>query len=281
LRLFSPTVYHKGAWVLHMLRKQVGDNTFFAILRRHLSDNRYGNSSIAAFRAVAQQVAGQDLSWFFDQWVDGVGYPVFEYAFETRPGSASGAAPWVVTLYLHQTQESFGVPTFAIPLEIGVRTISGERRFTVQLSGAEDDVFSFDLDAQPIGVAIDPDAWMLKRVSPRSSFADTLPEPSGVVVENLYPNPAHGGTTLVLRVPHHGLASTLNGQTTLFPVRVEVFDPRGRRLRTLVSAPFGPGVYRMGFDGRDDSGRQLAGGVYLLRVTSPSGTNSRRLVLLP
>ena len=269
--LFGSTIYDKGAWVLHMLRREVGDAGFGEILRRHLADNRYGNASIGGFRATAEAVSGRDLAWFFDQWLDGVGYPVFEYAVETAP-VAGLEGPYRLTLSLRQTQESIGAPLFRGPLEIAIETLGGERRHTVQLSGAREEEFSFQVDAAPTGVALDPDYWLLKRVSPRSSLTGT--EPAGVRVQNLYPNPAGSAARLEFVVPHLGPANSQIGQSASWPVRADLFDTRGRKVAKVLDGVFGPGRYSYAVEARDGSGAALRAGVYLLRVAAGPGTGS-------
>jgi aminopeptidase N len=67
--LFSISVYFRGAWTLHTLRHDLGDETFFNILQTYQS--RYANShaSIADFIAVAEELSGRDLDAFFDAWL--------------------------------------------------------------------------------------------------------------------------------------------------------------------------------------------------------------------
>jgi aminopeptidase N len=73
--LFAPTVYVRGAWVLHALRLQVGDERFFQIMRTYYGRFRYGNASTQDFISVATEVSGQDLQAFFARWLDGAEVP--------------------------------------------------------------------------------------------------------------------------------------------------------------------------------------------------------------
>src|SRR5262245_54859952 len=214
--IFTPTVYDKGAWILHMLRHEVGDPVFFDILRQYLDSFAYGNVTSADFQATAETVSGQDLDWFFQQWVYEKGYPVFEYSFDSeRDGTPSGpgiegTGPWTVHLHLRQTQASIDAPLFRVPMEIAVRTVRGEQRFSVMSTAAQEE-YAFQVDAQPTDVRLDPDGWVLKRVVPHSS---TSPEgePSTVQVQRFYPNPVAVSGTLELHVPHLGPFSTVNGE---------------------------------------------------------------------
>ena len=67
--LFSEAVYYRGAWVLHALRLKIGDEAFFKILREYYARYAGKNASTGDFIAVAQQVSGQDLKIFFDDWL--------------------------------------------------------------------------------------------------------------------------------------------------------------------------------------------------------------------
>jgi aminopeptidase N len=67
--LFSEAVYYRGAWVLHALRLKVGDDTFFKILREYYARYAGRNAGTADFIAVVQEISGQDLKTFFDEWL--------------------------------------------------------------------------------------------------------------------------------------------------------------------------------------------------------------------
>ncbi len=61
--------YGKSAMVFHMLRREIGDDAFFRMLGRFVSDNRFRRASWRDIRASAEEVSGRGLGWFFDQWV--------------------------------------------------------------------------------------------------------------------------------------------------------------------------------------------------------------------
>lgn len=61
--------YGKGAYVLEMLKKQVGEDAFMRILRRYTTEFRFRNVSLGDFISLCSQESGRDLSWFFDQWL--------------------------------------------------------------------------------------------------------------------------------------------------------------------------------------------------------------------
>ena len=68
-RVFRALVYNKGAGVLHMLRRLVGDEAFFRGLRRFYSENRYKKAGTDDFRKAMEAESGRDLSRFFERWI--------------------------------------------------------------------------------------------------------------------------------------------------------------------------------------------------------------------
>jgi aminopeptidase N len=67
--LFNGTVYYRGAMTLQALREKVGDMTFFQLLKRWATENRYGSVTTPQFIALAEQMSGMDLTNFFDVWI--------------------------------------------------------------------------------------------------------------------------------------------------------------------------------------------------------------------
>lgn len=90
---YESVIYHKGAWVLHMLRTlltdpNTGDDSAFQdLMRGFYQDHLGGSASTAHFEAAVTRAAGVDMSWFFDQWVRGSDIPTYRWAhtFEDQP----------------------------------------------------------------------------------------------------------------------------------------------------------------------------------------------------
>jgi len=68
-RLFAGPVYARGALTLHALRREVGDETFFAILRGWAERHRHGTATTPEFVALAEELSGRELTAFFDAWL--------------------------------------------------------------------------------------------------------------------------------------------------------------------------------------------------------------------
>ncbi len=73
--MFSMAVYERGAWVLHALRLEIGDDLFRQVLRTYYERFKGGNATTADFIAVASEVSGRDLTEFLNGWIYGATMP--------------------------------------------------------------------------------------------------------------------------------------------------------------------------------------------------------------
>jgi len=76
----NANTYPKGAWVLHMLRGELGEEAFFKAPAQYYRDHQGHSLATADFVAAVQSSSGQDLGWFFAQWLDRVGCPELKVA---------------------------------------------------------------------------------------------------------------------------------------------------------------------------------------------------------
>lgn len=173
--LFGTTVYHKGAWVQHMLRHVVGDTAFFQSQRDWYANHQYGVGDTAAYQAqVEASSGGGSLSWFFNEWVYGPSMPTYRWSWSAA-NTGSG-----YRLYLRVDQTQTNAPAFRMPIDIDVTTASGTTRYVIVDSLASED-FQIALGSAPTAVTFDPDNWVLKVVS---SVAATDQDGDGVPDRN-------------------------------------------------------------------------------------------------
>ena len=145
--------YDKGAWVLHMLRRQVGDEAFFAGVRDYYAALRDGNAWTADFARIMEAAAREPLAWFFAQWVARPGIPLLAASVAGSAGDRS--------LVVEQLQP--GEP-YRLSVEVELRGTGGPVRRVVALEGARAEV-PLELDG-PVEVLLDPDGWLLHAVRP-------------------------------------------------------------------------------------------------------------------
>jgi aminopeptidase N len=163
----SNNVYTKGALVMQMLKKQLGPERFWASIKRYLVRHSFGNTTSEDLRRAVLHATGQNLDWFWDQWIYKSGYP--ELSVTPAYDSASGT----LTLTVRQTQadsartDSAGV-RFVTPLvfrgvvTVWVSTASGDIRKRVRLDRREQVIQMDDLKSQPSMVVFDENNTMLK-----------------------------------------------------------------------------------------------------------------------
>ena len=87
-KVFRAVVYNKGAMVLHMLRRLVGDEPFFAGLRAFYAQWRFQKAGTDDFRMAMEKVSGRDLKRFFETWVFGTEIPRVKFGYRVEGQSA-------------------------------------------------------------------------------------------------------------------------------------------------------------------------------------------------
>jgi hypothetical protein len=170
--LFSNTVYDKGGWVMHMLRRVTGDEAFFEGLRDYERAHHLSNASTADFQAAMEAASGIDLDDFFTQWLTRAGEPTFEWGW-TAAATPSG---WVTYVRLDQIQ---GGAPFKVPVDLLVVTASGSVKVTLDVTSTSTEAVLPPLASQPTQVIFDPDQWLLETNVPvtlADADADGVPD---------------------------------------------------------------------------------------------------------
>ena len=161
LKLLNVNSYQKGAWVLHMLRSLVGDSAFFGGIRAYYTAHQHSTALTDDLRRAMEQASGQQLGWFFDQWLRRPGYP------ELRTGWRFDARAHRVVLQVEQGKRW---APFRFPLTVDVEAADGTtRRVTVDVPAARSAQLplSLELTAAPTRVVFDPDVRLLATFAPR------------------------------------------------------------------------------------------------------------------
>ncbi len=156
--LFDRVTYEKGAWMLHELRYVVGDEAFFAGVKRYLTEHSFGNAETYDLRRAMEKESGLSLGEFFDQAFLKAGFPEFEvdYSWASESNQA--------TVSVRQVQKlESGTPVFALPCDIVFYTREGRVKKKVKVEGAWQS-FSFELGSKPDVVEFDPEERLLKKV---------------------------------------------------------------------------------------------------------------------
>ena len=170
--LFDAHLYEKGAWVLHMLRHQLGEAAFKRAIHAYISRYREREVITADLERTFEDVTGRSLAQFFQQWVYSGGYPAFDvnYSWDSEHNMAK--------VKIKQIQNIDDLtPCFVTPIELSFTIPTSDeaakddnttekRTIAMQVTVGEDEqveqTFYMPLERQPVMVRFDPDGWLLK-----------------------------------------------------------------------------------------------------------------------
>lgn len=150
--VFDLVSYQKGGRVHHMLRNYVGDDAYFKSLNNYLTNNKFKPGESGQMRLAFEEVTGQDMNWFWNQWFYGSGHPIvkIDYAYDDAAGKAS--------VIIEQTQKTDKV--FRLPLAVEVYNGSAKKRYQVWTEN-KIDTFTFSYTQRPDLINVDADKVML------------------------------------------------------------------------------------------------------------------------
>lgn len=167
--LGSNNIYPKGALVLEMLRKYLGDERFWAGIRRYLSNHAYGVATSDDLRQAFLQATGENLAWFWEEWVYQAGFPEFLVSATWDSAQAT------VTVNVKQQQRDtlpadssgfrYSVPeVFRMPVTVRVSTAGGDIARRVELTEREQVITIPEVATAPTMVIFDDGNRILKRL---------------------------------------------------------------------------------------------------------------------
>jgi len=170
-RIFSHDYsYHKGAWVLHQLRHIVGDGVFFAMLADFRDAFAYSAASTEDFIDVAENAYGQDLQWFFDQWVYNAGAPAYAYGWETENVGGQD----YLRVRIVQTQQPPNPEVFIMPVDL-VATIDGVPETLTVWNDARQQWYELPVSGPVTALQFDPDEWILRNDAIEVGYSASSP----------------------------------------------------------------------------------------------------------
>ncbi len=142
----------KGATVMGMLRYVMGDENFFKTLKAYTQQFAWKSPSTDDFRKVAETVSGQDLGYFFIQWIESSGAPEFKLEY-TILRTAKG--------FRVMGKIAQDLDTFRMPVDLKIETEGNPEEKRVEVVGTSSE-FSVDTFGKPKSVVIDPNNRVLR-----------------------------------------------------------------------------------------------------------------------
>jgi aminopeptidase N len=176
--LFDSHTYPKGGLVLDMLRYTLGDALFQKALRHYAARFAHQPVDTDDLRKAISEATGQELGWFFEQWVESGGHPEFHVEAEWNAEAKQ------LHLVVEQRQPRRELtPIFRVPVEVEVTTAQGTQVFRLEVSRARGD-FELPLAAPPTRIRFDPGQRLLKTLDfpkSRDELLDLLKNDPNVI----------------------------------------------------------------------------------------------------
>ncbi|WPU94282.1 M1 family metallopeptidase [Mucilaginibacter sabulilitoris] len=146
MQLLNANSYEKGGWVLHMLRRKLGDDLFWKGIRNYYAKYKGSNANTDDLRRVMEQTSGQDLKQFFNQWLRTAGHPDLNVAWHYDAGKG------VINFAVEQTQQT--------PYEFPLTYAVDGKLYTATI---KDKINNFEIPAKaaPADVIFDPEVNLL------------------------------------------------------------------------------------------------------------------------
>lgn len=162
-QMFDGHSYNKGGRILHMLRNHLGDEAFFAGVKNYLEKNKFKPAEFHQLRLAFEEVSGQDLNWFFNQWFLGAGHPVMNFKHEVDTATNT------VTVSVEQLQDLELSPIYRIPMEMAIYDDKGKHEFKVVVDELEES-FTFPYSGSVKGIMYDDQFMLLGSITEEKSL---------------------------------------------------------------------------------------------------------------
>ena len=231
--------YDKGAWVVHMLRGVLKDSLFFRGVEAYYnSEFKYSAATTEDFKNVFEAATGQELDWFFDEWIYGQYYPKYEYSFLTEATDTTGYDTYIVIKQVQTTNPR----VFHMPIDVFINYASiTDDTVTIKCDGA---LTKYKLNAASSvsSITLDPLGWILKSASSRTwtfyiiSFPEDISDglQNSAYVDTVEARGGVGGYTASitggalppgLNINNSGIISGIPTDTGMFTFEVTMSNP--------------------------------------------------------
>jgi aminopeptidase N len=152
LDILSTNSYQKGSWILHMLRRQVGDDMFWKGIRLYYKEYQNSNASTADFQDVMERVSGQKLEWFFKQWLYTAGHPQLSVSWKYNKALKTVE----ITVEQRQKEEAF-----RFPLDVALNFQNSPELLEKLEISQKTHKFSVKVSEKPTSIVLDPKVNLL------------------------------------------------------------------------------------------------------------------------
>lgn len=171
--MFDSHSYAKGGRVLHMLRYYLGDEAFYLGLQKYLEENAFSTVEIHQLRIAMEEVCGEDLNWFFNQWFLNSGHPILAFSYEYEDNTNT---QWV---YVEQLQNLETTPLYILNMDVALYFKDSVFTYNIDVEDGFE-AFAFTAESAPTNVVVDSEHMLLAEIideKPEDWWLDQLYAP--------------------------------------------------------------------------------------------------------
>ena len=165
--MFDGHSYNKGGRILHMLRNYLGDEAFFMALKKYLEDNKFKAAEFHQLRLVFEEVSGEDLNWFFNQWYLDSGHPSLTFS------QSNDTVSNVLTLSVEQVQDLSEFPIFKLPTHVAIFDTEGKHIHKIVIDELNE-TFEFPYKGELNGILYDDQNMLLAKIKEDKTTAQYI-----------------------------------------------------------------------------------------------------------
>lgn len=154
--VFDVVSYNKGGRILHMLRTYLGDSAFFKGLHLYLHRHKFGTAEAANLRMAMEEISGQDLNWFFNEWYFASNHPILDVSQKIEDGK--------VTLTIKQTQDLAKTPLYKLPLRVAIYANNKKEIHPIVVDKTSN-TYTFNYSGELQNIVIDDDRALLGKIN--------------------------------------------------------------------------------------------------------------------
>ena len=190
-RIFNSRLsYSKGSHLLYMLRWILGDSVFFKAIRKYQKDPAliYGFAKTNDLKRNLEQETGKDLTYFFNDWYKGQGYPSYNVQWSLLGDS-------YVKIKMNQSTSHSSVNFFELPVALQFKNATMQKTIVVD-NKQNGEIFIREIGFRPDTVIIDPEFWLISRNNSSQKITDVT---GGQNVLQIFPNPISDQFFIYLR----------------------------------------------------------------------------------
>ena len=243
--LFGRAVYYKGAWILHMLRNIVGDETFREICQAYYKRYRYTTDTTDKFIHICDSVSVNLSGYFFNQWLNYGGIPVLHAAWEQEGKD--------LRITIDQKQNEV---TYQFDLEVLIKSSLHDSLIIISMSSKQESV-NIMFSEIVSSIVIDPD----KKILSKNEIELKIPKKSKLL--GIYPNPSKKDVTISYQLDQ------------IQEIEIEIWNLLGQKVATVFKGKENAGYLR-----KEWKNNKVSSGTYYCLLRSPDSIDALQMIIL-